>query len=115
MELQLNSIDQISPEFLKAYREEKKLFLKDFWGAIGCTTSRGHSYEIGKIETPEVVKRLLMLHYGLGIPTDCQSEEYENFAEALRNGNLTNVGMAAKLLEKAHALLIDQTEPEAQP
>lgn len=111
--MELNSFDQLTPEFLREYRDSKRLRLIDFWGAIGCTTSRGFSYETGKTEIPEVVKRLVFLHYGVGIPTDCQSEEFLKFRDTLRSINAVKVAKAAELIQQAQALLLGEAEGES--
>ena len=104
--MQLNNIQDISPDFLTSYRTELGLSLGKFWGAIGCERGRGFRYEHGTTEIPESIKRLLVLHYGVGIPTDCQSEDFLNFAAAMRQSNPFRVGQAAKLIREAHHLLV---------
>lgn len=104
--MQLERYEQITPEFLEQYRvKELDLSLEKFWGAVGCSTTRGLRYETGKHEIPEVVKRLLFLHYGAGIPTDCESEEFHDFFEALRNGKTIALSRVINLLKKADALI----------
>lgn len=106
--MELKSFDQLTPQFLRDYRDSKELRLVDFWGAIGCSTSRGFSYETGKTELPEVVKRLVFLHYGVGIPTDCRSEEFADFVKVVRNCNAYKVSQAVKMIDAARTLLIGE-------
>ena len=108
--MQLTSFEQINPEFLRKYRESRKESLKTFYGALGSSISAGHSYEKGITNIPEETKRLLFLHYGLGIPTDCQSEEFLKFHDTLRSINAVKVAKAAELIQQAQALLLGEAE-----
>lgn len=114
--MQLERFDQITPEFLVEYRVKVlDLSLEKFWGAVGCSAPRGLRYENGKYEIPEAVKRLVFLQYGVGIPTDCEGEDFQNFLEALRNGRtltlsklLGVLGQTNDLLGQASALLTEE-------
>lgn len=88
--VQLEDFDQIAPEFLKQFRKGKNLTLEGFWCVIGCDRTAGFRYEEGKSKIPETVKRILYLHYGVGIPTDCQSDEFLQFVEYLRTKDTLN-------------------------
>lgn len=112
MQLQIESFEQITPEFLEQFRTERDLSLAVFWNAIGCSDTRGFRYEKKKTEIPEVVKRLVYLHYGVGIPTDCQSAEFLKFRNALRSTNAVRVVQAASLIQQAKALLLGEAEVE---
>ncbi len=112
--MQLLTFDQVNPEFLEAYRTERELSLERFWGEVGCSPTRGLRYETKKTEIPEVVKRLVFLHYGLGIPTDCNSDEFQLFVDSLRNGKTLTLskvigllGQVNNTLGQANALLMD--------
>ena len=104
--MQLDSIEQVTAEFIEAYRTERGLSLEQFWGAIGLSPTRGYRYESEVYKIPDTVRRLLFLQYGAGIPTDCQSEDFINFVAAMRQSNPFKVGQAAKLIREAHQLLV---------
>lgn len=104
--MQLDNIEQLTGEFIKNYRTELGLSLEQFWGAIGVSAPRGYRYESEMISVRDLIKRLLFLQYGLGIPTDCKSEEFLDFAAAMRQSNPFKVGQAAKLIREAHQLLV---------
>lgn len=108
--MQLQSYDQITPQFLENYRKDKDLSLAIFWEAVGCSRSRGLRYENQKVKLPETVKRLVFLHYGVGIPTDCQSEEFHEFVEAFKSSGAPAAVKAAKLIEQAHSLLTEAAQ-----
>ena len=105
--MQLTSFEQINPEFLRKYRESRKESLKTFYGTIGSSISAGHSYEKGTTNIPEETKRLLFLHYGLGIPTDCQSEEFQLFVDALQGGKTLTLSKVIGLLGQVNTLMMD--------
>lgn len=56
---------------LREIREAKALSQAAFWGAIGVKQPAGHGYENDR-EMPESVRRLVYLHYVVGIPTDAE-------------------------------------------
>ena len=104
--MQLNNIEQVEPKFIKKYRDEVlKISLDQFWGAIGISAPRGYRYETEAYKMPDTVKRLIFLQHGVGIPTDCQSEDFMNFVAALKHSNPYKIGQAAKLIREAQALL----------
>lgn len=105
--LQLTSFDQVEPEFLKQLRESRNESQKVFWGALGISLSTGCSYEKGRSPIPTETKRLLFLHYGLGIPTDCESEEFLRFVDVLINGKTLAISKVIGLLGQANMLLAD--------
>lgn len=112
--MQLTTFDQVNPEFLEAFRNERELSLERFWSEVGCSATRGLRYETRKTEMPEVVKRLVFLHYGVGIPTDCNSDEFQLFVDSLRNGKTLTLskvigllGQVNNVLGQANSLLID--------
>ncbi len=96
-------IDTISPERLKEIREASGLSQVRFWGAIGVKQSAGSDYEKGQ-RMPEPVRRLLVMHYVAGIPTDAttghlerigalaQSESGYRQALASARSNITDAG-----------------------
>lgn len=81
--------------------------LRDFWGGVGYTLSRGHSYETGKTPVPEDVRRLVYLEYVLGVPTDPDSEEGRKFASELKEKHPIRLNNAVKLVEKGIGLMQD--------
>lgn len=66
-------------------RNGQQLSLKDFWGKVGYTISRGSAYETGRTELPEHARRLIYLEYVAGIPTDIDSERFHQFETALKS------------------------------
>lgn len=108
--MELDNIEQLTAEFIEKYRTELGLSLDRFWGAVGISAPRGYRYETEANNLPDTVKRLLFLQYGVGIPTDCQSEDFLNFAAAMRQSNPFKVGQAAKLIREAHHLLVGEME-----
>jgi len=52
----------------------------------------------------------VFLHYGVGIPTDCQSEEFHEFVEAFKSNGAPAAVKAAKLIEQAHSLLTEAAQ-----
>lgn len=109
--MKLKNIEQVEPDFLKELRESMDLSLDKFWGAVGCARSRGLRYESGQHEIPEVVKRLVFLQYGLGIPTDCHSDNFHAFVETLRAKD-PNVGEAVRIIDQARALLTNDEKDQ---
>ena len=109
--MKIQNIGQVEPDFLKDLRESMGLSLDKFWGAVGCARERGFRYESGKHEIPEIVKRLVFLQYGLGIPTDCQSDEFHAFAETLRAKD-PNVGEVVRIIDRARALLTNEDQDQ---
>jgi hypothetical protein len=105
--LQLTTYDQIVPEFLIQFRKSRKESQTTFWAALGVPVTTGCSYEIGRSQIPTETKRLLFLHYGLGIPTDCQSEEFQRFVELLTNGKTLAISKVIGLLSQANTLLAE--------
>ncbi len=73
MEIQKQS--DINAETVKRLRTSLDMRLIDFWPPVCITASRGCAYEKGKTEIPETVKRLVFLHYVVGIQTDLSAEE----------------------------------------
>ena len=96
--MRLDSIDQVEPDFIKDYRKSLGMPKCRFWGAIGCSETRGLRYESGASKLPETVKRLLFLQYGVGIPTDCKSRAFRDFENSVRSGRM--VAHADELVSK---------------
>lgn len=88
-------------------RIERGMSLKEFWGAVGYTLSRGCSYETSKTKIPEHARRLVYLHYVLGVPTDPESAEARQFAVELKEKHPIRVNNAVKLVEKGIGIMKD--------
>lgn len=59
----------------RALRESLGMSQAQFWGAVCVSTARGSAYEIERNKIPAPVKRLLWLHYFMGINTsDTESQ-----------------------------------------
>ena len=100
--MEIKKTAEICGGTLRKLRESRGERLEDFWGAVGYSTSRGSAYETGS-PIPEHVRRLIFLHYVVGIPTDLQGSEVIDLATAVENGS-------ARRLEEARALLVEQQE-----
>lgn len=96
--MELERYEQIDPQFIKTLRENMGLSLDKFWSAVGCIPSSGFRYEEAKVKMPEAVKRLLFLHYGIGIPTDFESERFRHFIESMRTKSM--IGEASRLVDE---------------
>lgn len=94
-------------EGLRQMRLASGLSLKEFWGSVGYTLSRGSSYETSKSKIPEHARRLVYLHYVLGVPTDPDSAEAREFAAELKSKHPLRLKNARKLVEKAEKLMKD--------
>ncbi|AXF51470.1 transcriptional regulator [Erwinia phage Pavtok] len=95
---------EINGDDIRALRLSRNERLEDFWGAVGYSTSRGSAYETGS-PLPEHVRRLVYLHYVVGIPTNLQSADFRDLAHAIENGSARKVQEARTLLEQQQALL----------
>lgn len=91
----------LSPSALLELRIAKGLSQKAFWGAIGYSTTRGCSYEIGRTPIPEHVRRLVYLQHVLGVPTDIDSEEFHAFEQRIKSDKPLSVEAARSALESA--------------
>lgn len=92
-------------EELRKMRIASGLSLKEFWGRVGYTISRGSCYETSKTKIPEHVRRLVWLHHVLGVPTDPDSAETREFAAELKAKHPLRLNNARKLAEKAVGLM----------
>lgn len=107
--MELHSIDQLDGDFIESYRLHLGLSLERFWGAIGVSAPRGYRYETKVHKLQDAEKRLLFLQYGVGIPTDCKSEDFQNFVAAMQQSNPFKASQAAKLVREAHQLLVGES------
>lgn len=85
-------------------RHSQQLSLKDFWGSIGYSTSRGSAYETGRTELPEHARRLVYLEYVAGIPTDIDSERFQQFETALKSTKTSLVNVSQALESGIYAM-----------
>lgn len=81
--------------------------LNEFWGSLGYTISRGSCYETSKTRIPEHVRRLVYLHYVLGVPTNPDDQEARQFAVALKEKHPLRLNNAVKLVEKGIGIMQD--------
>jgi transcriptional regulator with XRE-family HTH domain len=88
-------------------RTKLKLTQKEFWGAVCVSGSRGCAYETGKTPIPAAVRRLLFLHYVLGIPTDINDREVKELAKVAAPARRARRQMdaASSLIDEAAVLL----------
>ena len=92
---------------LQRMRLERGLSVEEFWGAMGYKTSRGYHYEAGKSKIPEHVRRLVHLHYVLGVPTDPDSAEQATFMKAIEEQQPIRLNNVVKKLERGIGLMTD--------
>lgn len=91
---------------VRAIRQGLRLSQKKFWGAVCVLGSRGCAYETGSTDLPAPVRRLVFLHYVLGIPTDISSTEGQAIQKAKASGRSpAAVASALKDITKAGAAL----------
>lgn len=95
---------------LRKMRIKKGMPLKQFWGNLGYSITCGSRYEGGKTRIPEHVRRLVNLHYVLGIPTDPDSQEWEAMAGEIKQNQPVRQINAIKLIEKGMGILKNAIE-----
>lgn len=78
------SPNAITPELIRAYRNDNVISMSKFWGDIGCSLSRGHHYETEKTPMRDETKRLIYVHYVAGIPIDLKSTQFTETAKYAR-------------------------------
>lgn len=91
--MSIESEDDVKAVAVRRLRESLNLFQKDFWENVGVTMLRGHRYETGQTrEIPRDVRRLVFLHYIIGIPTNAPpSVLRELMGEKMRNSHRQEV------------------------
>jgi hypothetical protein len=87
-------------EGLRQMRLGRGMLIKDFWGNIGYSVSRGHAYETGRSKIPEHARRLIHLHYVLGLPTNPDTPEGRELAERLKQQHPIQLGNAVRMVEQ---------------
>lgn len=71
----IENSSQINGVVARQLRKGLDLGLREFWGNVAISYSAGSSYETGRNNIPEPVKRLLFLEYVLHIPTDMTASD----------------------------------------
>lgn len=79
--MKITNESEINGLSAKKLREDMKLTQAEFWGAVCVSNARGCAYETGRTEVPAPIKRLLFLHYVLGVPADTSSKEMQELAK----------------------------------
>lgn len=90
---------------LREMRTDRGMLLKDFWGNIGYSVSRGHAYETGRSKIPEHVRRLVHLQYVLGIPTNPDSDEGNALTAALKQQHQIRLNNTVQLIEQGLGMI----------
>lgn len=96
---------------VKELRAGLKLTQSDFWGAVCVSKGRGCVYETGRTAPiPAEVRRLVFLHYVVGVPTDLTSKELVELAELAKFASPVRrarreMHAAADLIDQASELL----------
>lgn len=97
----------LTGEALRQMRIARRLSAEEFWSAMGYKLSRGYHYESGKGKIPEHVRRLVHLHYVLGVPTDPDSPEMAAFAKGLAEQHPIRLNNVVEKLEQGIGLMKD--------
>lgn len=96
---------------VKALREGLKLKQPDFWQAVCVSKGRGCAYETGRTAPiPAEVRRLVFLHYVVGVPTDMTSTELKELSELAKFASPVRrarreMHAASNLIDQASELL----------
>ena len=91
--MQDENTTRLTPAIIRQMREGRGMTIKQFWGRVGYSMSRGHAYETSRTELPEHARRLIYLEYVAGIPTNIDSEQFRQFEAAV---SLMKVGQTMK-------------------
>ncbi len=67
--MEIKKESDFNAQNVRALRESLGMSQSQFWGAVCVSTARGSAYEIERNKIPAPVKRLLWLHYFMGIDT----------------------------------------------
>lgn len=67
--MEIKNESDFNAENVRQLRESLGMSQAQFWGAVCVSTARGSAYEIQRNKIPAPVKRLLWLHYFMGINT----------------------------------------------
>lgn len=74
--MSIETEDDVQPLAVQRLRNSLNLTQAIFWQAVGVTLQQGHRYENGLTkDIPRLVRRMVFLHYVIGIPTDADPAE----------------------------------------
>lgn len=68
--MEIKNEGDFNAKSVRALRESLGMSQGQFWGAVCVSTARGCAYEVERNKIPAPVKRLLWLHYFLGVNTE---------------------------------------------
>lgn len=80
--MEVKSPSDINGLVVRQIRLERKMSLREFWPAVGVSYSAGSAYEHSRNEIPEPVRRVVFLHYVLGLPTDIDAAGFDGLMQA---------------------------------
>lgn len=73
--MNIETEDDVKALSVRRLRESLELSQAKFWEMVGVSPLRGHRYENGITHSiPRDVRRMVFLHYVIGIPTDASPE-----------------------------------------
>lgn len=96
----IHSEDDVTPGAVKALREHLRLTQGKFWPPVCVPKMRGCHYETKRTPIPVEIRRLIYLHYVVGIPTDIKASDINDIAETAKS-----VRIAQREIEKAEAMV----------
>lgn len=76
----INTSEEIDRAAVLALRSATGFGQRKFWGDLGVSPAAGCSYETGRSQMPIPVRRLIFLHYVIGIPTDINAEDAKSLS-----------------------------------
>lgn len=115
--MKIETEDDLKAITLRKLREKLGLTQPAFWSAVGVTVLRGARYENGFTKViPRDVRRLVFLHYIIGIPTNASPEDLLKFKQ-LGDKNVSRRAVQQQLNRAEQALtkakeLLNAIEPE---
>ncbi|MND38632.1 hypothetical protein D3C76_47600 [compost metagenome] len=115
--MEIKNENEISGVAAQAMRERLKLTQKEFWRPVCVSGARGCAYETGRTPIPSPIKRLLYLHYVLGIPTDMSPREASDLAKVAAPARRARRQMdaATRMIDEASAMLTQAKEAMNAP
>ncbi len=78
--MEIKNEHEFNGESARALRESLGLTQEQFWTPVCVSVARGSAYEIGRNKVSAPVKRLLWLHYVVGIQADMTGIEERSSA-----------------------------------
>ncbi|NTE96730.1 hypothetical protein [Agrobacterium tumefaciens] len=79
--MKIENESEITGPVARQLREGVGLTVVKFWGDVCVTANRAWRYENGHSELPQPIRRLIYLHYVVGVPVDLHSKELAELAE----------------------------------